>query len=81
MRISKKVNCYNAKPSALYFYLRTKKLEDFHICISVPLRLRRMTLERCQRRHSSVFVDNCEHISRLILATAFEQANVYWVHI
>ena len=29
--------CYNVKPSAHYFYVKTKILEDFHICISVPL--------------------------------------------
>ena len=39
------------------------------------------TLERCQWRHSSVFIVNCEHISSFVLIAEFEQANVYWVHI
>ena len=29
--------CYNAKPSAYYFYLKTKISVDFQICISVHL--------------------------------------------
>ena len=29
--------CYNAKPSAFYFYVKTKILVDFHTSISVPL--------------------------------------------
>ena len=28
---------YNAKPSAYHFYVKTKILLDFHICINVPL--------------------------------------------
>ena len=31
--------CYNAKPSADYFYVKTKISIDFQICISVPLTL------------------------------------------
>ena len=31
-----KRNCYNAKPSAYYFYMKTKIVVDFHICINVP---------------------------------------------
>ena len=31
--------CYNAKPSAYHFYVKTKILVDFHICIIVPLRI------------------------------------------
>ena len=31
--------CYYTKPSAYYFYMRTKISEDFQICISVPLTL------------------------------------------
>ena len=38
MRISQKSkHCYNAKPSAYHFYVKTKILVDLHICISVPL--------------------------------------------
>ena len=29
--------CYNAKPSAYFFYVKTKMSVDFQICISVPL--------------------------------------------
>ena len=36
---SKSKCCYNAKPSAYYFYVRTKISVDFQICISVPLTL------------------------------------------
>ena len=36
--ISKSKRCYNAKPSAYYFYMKTKISLDFHICIGVPLR-------------------------------------------
>ena len=33
-----KAKCYyNAKPSAYYFYVKTKISVDFQICISVPL--------------------------------------------
>ena len=38
--ISKRKQCYNAKPSEYYFYLKTKILVDFHICINVPLKQR-----------------------------------------
>ena len=30
-------SCYNAKPLAYYFYVKTKISIDFQICISVPL--------------------------------------------
>ena len=33
--ISKSKRCYNAKPAAYYFYIRTKILLNFCICISV----------------------------------------------
>ena len=36
--ISESKQYYIAKPSAYYFYVKTKVLTDFHICISVPLR-------------------------------------------
>ena len=39
------------------------------------------TLERCQWRHSSVFIVNCQHILIFALIVEFEQANVFWVHI
>ena len=39
------------------------------------------TLERCQWRHSSVFIVKCEHILIFALIVEFEQANVFWVHI
>ena len=39
------------------------------------------TLERCQWRHSSVFIVNGEHISNFLLIIDFEQAKVSWVHI
>ena len=35
--ISKSKQCYNAKPSAYYFYLKAKIYLDFYICISVSL--------------------------------------------
>ena len=35
--ISKNKRSYNAKPSANYFYVKTKTSVEFHICISVPL--------------------------------------------
>ena len=44
-------------------------------------RLRMKTLERCQWRHSSVFIVNCEHMSSFVLIAEFEQENVCWVHI
>ena len=34
---SKSKCCYDVKPSAYYFYVKTKMFVDFHICISVPL--------------------------------------------
>ena len=46
-----------------------------------PSKLRMKILERCQWRHSSVFVVNCEHISSFVLIVEFEQANLCWVHI
>ena len=39
------------------------------------------TLERCQWRHSTVFIVNCEHFSTFVLIVEFEQANVCWVRI
>ena len=39
------------------------------------------TLERCQWRHSSAFIVNCEHISKFVLTVDFEQANFCWVYI
>ena len=36
--ISKSKQYYTEKPSAYYFYVKTKVLIDFHIYISVPLR-------------------------------------------
>ena len=42
MSISKQ--CYNAEPSAYYFYVKRKILVDFHICISVPLLIFKATL-------------------------------------
>ena len=38
MYISKYKKCHNGKPSAYCFYVKTKMLVDFHICISVPLK-------------------------------------------
>ena len=35
--ISKSKRCYNAKPLAYNFHLKTKISVDFHICISVTL--------------------------------------------
>ena len=43
-------------------------------------RLRLKTLERCQWRHSSVYIVNCKHISNILVITDFEKANVFWVH-
>ena len=37
--ISKSKRCYNVKPSACYFYMRTNIPLNFRICIDVPLRL------------------------------------------
>ena len=34
---SKSKGCYNAKPLACYFYIRTKIPLNFYICINVPL--------------------------------------------
>ena len=34
---SKSKWCYNAKPSAYYFYVKTKVSVDFQICIGAPL--------------------------------------------
>ena len=39
------------------------------------------TLERCQWRHSSVFIVNREHISSFVLIVEFEQENVCWIHV
>ena len=44
-------------------------------------RLRMKTLERCQWRHSSVYIANCEHTSKFLLVIDLEQAKVCWVHI
>ena len=35
--LKSKLNC-NAKPSIYYFYVMTKILSDFHICVSVSLK-------------------------------------------
>ena len=40
--ISKSKRYYNAKPSAYYFYMRTKIPLNFCICISIPLRAGRV---------------------------------------
>ena len=37
--ISENKRCYNVIPSVYYFYLQTKMLADFQICISVPLNI------------------------------------------
>ena len=37
MRISQKVNCFNAKLLAYSFYVKTKIFIVLHICINVPL--------------------------------------------
>ena len=37
MHNSKSKCCYNAKPLAYYFCVKTKMSVDFQICISVPL--------------------------------------------
>ena len=42
--------------------------------------LRMKTLERCQWRHSSVFIVNREYISSFVLIVEFEQENVCWIH-
>ena len=39
------------------------------------------TLERCQWRHSSVFIVNREYISSFVLIVEFEQENVCWIRI
>ena len=39
------------------------------------------TLERCQWRHSSVFIVNREYISSFVLIAEFEQENVCWIRI
>ena len=36
--ITQKVNAVMLKPSAYYFYVKTKIYVDFQICISVPLK-------------------------------------------
>ena len=42
----------------------------------------RIECENCSRwRRSSVFIVNCEHISKFLLILDFEQAKVCWVHI
>ena len=40
--ISKSKRCCNAKPSAYSFYMKTKMLLNFYICISVPLKVSRV---------------------------------------
>ena len=35
--ISKRKSCFNVKSSTYYFHVKTKILEHFQICISVPL--------------------------------------------
>ena len=39
------------------------------------------TPERCQWRCSSVYIVNCEHISKFLIIIGFEQAKVGCVHI
>ena len=34
---SERKRCFNIKSSTYYFHVKTKMLENFHICISVPL--------------------------------------------
>ena len=36
--------------------------------------------ERCQWRHASAFIVNCEHVSSFALIFEFEQTNI-WFHI
>ena len=44
--ISKSKRCYNAEPSAYYFYVKTKIWLHFHICISVPIKLSNIELAK-----------------------------------
>ena len=37
MHISKSKKCFNVRPLAYYFHMKTKMLADFQICISMPL--------------------------------------------
>ena len=37
MVVKENLDKKNAKPSAYYFYVKTKMSVDFHICIIVPL--------------------------------------------
>ena len=37
--ISKNKQCHNVKPTTYHFYVKTKILVDFHICISVTLKV------------------------------------------
>ena len=50
--VSNNKHCYDAKPSATYFGVKTKILIDIHICISVPVilvNLFRSWLWDCER--------------------------------
>ena len=42
---SKSKWCYNAKPSAYYFYVKTKVSVDFQICIGAPLMKKKQLLK------------------------------------
>ena len=39
------------------------------------------TLERCLWRRSSVFIVNCDHISKFVLIVDIKQEKFCWVHI
>ena len=44
---SSKGKCYNVKPMAYYFYVKTKISVDFQVCITVPLRGSGFNLTGC----------------------------------
>ena len=61
--LKSKLNC-NAKPSIYYFYVMTKILSDFHICVSVSLK------SSHDQIHNHL-IYTCEYIN--ILKTAFKR--------
>ena len=70
---SSKSKCYfKAKPSAYYFYVKTKITADFQICISVPLTLNTCT-EAVARRCSikSFFVEKLAKFTGKHLCQSF----------
>ena len=60
MHISKSERCYDAQSLWYYFYIKANVLQDFHICINVPLKISIIKMLSRLVAHLRRFKDNCE---------------------